>query len=270
MFKKALLTLTILILNLQPSTTEAHSHEHHQNLINQGEIHGIFNLYTELNGKPAITRAKELDGTQDIDYLRRKIGTYYQDSGKIKNTTQKALFAYQYLLKIASHANFKAFARNDDIDICAFEKGNFGFCTGSYLIRKKDIKTVYPQLMELIKTQTPINFNLGYDHKTQRTININRHQSANLSATQTWKIASNYSFDFALQAPEHKALLIYAFLLELSLQTNFKVYVSNQFEDDNAVMLNIETQRTDDGTEIELIPDNEVDSVYPTLIEFMQ
>ena len=186
MLKKSLI-LAILILNFHIATAEGYSYEHHQRLIAQGEIHGIFNLYTELNGKPAITRAKELDVTHDHYHVWDLIGTYYQDSGKLKTDKQKALFAYHYLLKIASQANFRAsigksYHKKDHLRITIFEKDIQGI--NHAVIKTTDMKTVYPQLMELIKSQTPVNFNLGYDHKKQRTININRHQSANLSAAQ--------------------------------------------------------------------------------------
>ena len=239
------------------------------------QIHGIFKLYINELNQFTITRSHLLN--KDLHYKQtgNLHGNHMGDFVRLQTPKQKALYSYQFLLKVAEKADIRAYIspnhhNKDHFVIGIIEDSETRFEHLQALIPYKDMKIVFPLFLDLIKSQTPIHFELDNDNKNRDIIKSNRHQSTNLTPQQAWEIADNYNFGFNLLKPEDKALDVYLFLLQLAMDTNFKVDFSNKYQSNNALMLNIAAQGLDQGVEFELMPTKEIEMVYPLVLEFMQ
>lgn len=269
MIKKLLLTATVM-LSLVGGNTSATVSNSYGHVEKQPQIYGPFKLYTDEYDTFIITSTK----WHNIDFNHHQVlnlyGNSYEDYFKFNNPKQKALWAYQLLIKIANKADFHITKRkkNNELVITIFQKSALRYGVAQTLIPNKDMKTVFPLLLDLIKSNTAIDFNFSYDTKDRKIINSRQHQATKHTPQQAWAFADDFHYGFDLLTPEDKALKAYMYLLELSLKANFKVKYSEQFQENNPVMLYIAAQGIDKGIEVELIPDNDVASVYPLLIEF--
>ena len=237
--------------------------------------YGIFKLYIDEHDRFIITRSQWLNINLVNGQAWNLHGNHYQDYFKFQKPNQKALFAYQFLLKVAKKADIRASISLDANDnrhlgISIIEDSVTKFAYRQALIPYKDMKTVFPLLLDLIKSQTKIHFEFGYDNKARDIVKSDRHQTIEYTQQQAWDIADNYNYGFNCAIAEDKALLVYMFLLRLAFDTNFNVIFSKKYQSNNALMLNIAAQGLDEGVEFELIPADEIKSVYPLVLEFME
>ena len=234
--------------------------------------YGIFKLYVDEYDTFIITRKKWFNLDFTFKQIENLLGNSYQDYYKFNNANQKALFIYQFLSKVATKADFEARLRNSQtekhLDISIIKTSAYKYSHGHMLIPHQDMKTVYPLLLNLIKSQTRIDFELNHDSKNRPTISSVRHQTIEHTPAQAWEIAGTFHYDVNLPTAEDKALKIYLLLIDLARQANFKVKFSDEYPNNNPVMLYITAQGLEQGIELELIPNNEAASVYPLLIEF--
>lgn len=271
MLRPLLKTITFILCIVTTNTSASDLTAKYKN----SQTYGIFKLSIDDYDTFMITPTKRLYIDKHFKQIGNLHGHYYQDYFKLKNTQQKALFAYQFLLKVSKKADFRVDIRSgpkrkERMTIVLISDRETRFGHGITLIPNKDMKTVFPILLKLIETQAPIHFNLDYDHKDRRTVKSKRHETATYTPQQAWQIADNYHYGYNLLTAEHKALLTYGFLLQLATNTDFNISFSDKYQINNALELRIPAHGLEEGVKFELMPTDDIDSVYPLLLEFMQ
>ena len=234
--------------------------------------HGNFMLYSDKNNTLAITRDKPINAKISTELVNNIAGNYYKDYIKLQTAAQKALFAYQYMVKIASQVDFIVKIHTNYYDERSVQiylnSGNTTHGLVYALIPAQDSTAVYPLLLKLIKTRTSINLPLTYDNNKNPILNFTKHPKITQTTSQAQQIANAYQYPYLQPSIEQKALRVYLYLLELAKKTNFSIQLDEQYAQSAAVALKIPTKGKFKNIEIELIPIHEVQEVYPLLVDF--